>query len=46
MKADDIPLARGGKLTQEMIRFIAEVAKYFPGAEKDIVIIRKPNGGK
>jgi hypothetical protein len=42
MKASDMPLVRGGKLTPEMLRFIAEAAKYFPGCEKDIVVIRKP----
>lgn len=46
MKPSDIPLVRGGKLTSEMLRFIAEVARHFPGAEKDIVIIRKSKGEK
>jgi hypothetical protein len=42
MKKADIPLVRGGKLTEEMIAWIAEVARYFPGVEKDLVVIRKP----
>jgi hypothetical protein len=43
----EIPLVRGGKLTPEMLRFIVEVARYFPGTEKDIVIIiRRPKGEK
>jgi hypothetical protein len=44
MTASDIPLVRGEKLTPEMIRFIAECAKYFPGCERDIVVIRKSKG--
>jgi hypothetical protein len=43
IKASDLPLVHGaGKLTPEMLRFIDECAKYFPGCEKDIIIIRKP----
>jgi hypothetical protein len=40
---EDIPLIRGGKLTPEMLRFITEAAKHFPGCERDIIVIRKPN---
>jgi hypothetical protein len=42
MKASDIPLVRGEKLTLEMIAWIEKVSKVFPGVEKDIVIIHKP----
>jgi hypothetical protein len=45
MKASDIPLIRGGKLTPEMIAWIEKVSKVFPGVEKDIVVIRKPGSG-
>jgi hypothetical protein len=42
MKEADIPLVRGGKLTKEMIAWIDKVSKHFPGAEKELVTIRKP----
>jgi hypothetical protein len=45
MKPSDIPLVRGGKLTADILRFITECAKHYPGCEKDIIIIRKPGTG-
>jgi hypothetical protein len=42
MKETDVPLVRGGKLTQEMIAWIDKVSKHFPGAEKELITIRKP----
>ena len=42
MKEADIPLVRGGKLTEEMIAWIDKVSKHFPGVEKELVTIRKP----
>jgi hypothetical protein len=42
MKASDIPLVRGGKLTPEMVCWIEKVSMVFPDVEKDLVIIRKP----
>jgi hypothetical protein len=43
MQASDIPLVRGGKLPQEALCWLEEVERVFPGATKDIVIVRKPN---
>jgi hypothetical protein len=45
MKASDIPLVRGGKLTPEMIAWIEKVSKVFAGVEKNIVVIHKPGTG-
>ena len=42
MKAADIPLVRGGELTEEMVAWIDRVSKHFPGVEKELVTIRKP----
>ena len=42
MKEADIPLVRGGKLTEEMIAWINRVSKHFPGVERELVTIRKP----
>jgi len=41
MKRADLPLVRGGELSQEALRFIARVARFFPGCERDIIIIRQ-----
>jgi hypothetical protein len=41
MKAADILLVRGGKLTEEMIAWIDKVSNHFPGVEKELVTIRK-----
>jgi hypothetical protein len=41
MKEADIPLVRGGKLTHEMIAWIDNVLKHFPGVERELVTIRK-----
>jgi hypothetical protein len=41
MKQRDLPLVRGGKLPQRALDWIAHVAKYFPGAERDIIVIRR-----
>jgi hypothetical protein len=47
MKPSDIPLVvpRGEKLTPEMVAWVERVAKLFPGAEKDAVIVRRPGAG-
>jgi hypothetical protein len=47
MKHSDLPLVmpRSEKLTAEVLRFIAECAKYYPGCEKDVIVIRKPGTG-
>jgi hypothetical protein len=53
MKAIDVPLVvrkSGGTvkrtssndLTPEMLKFIAAIAKVWPGIEKDAVVIKKP----
>jgi len=44
MKQSDLPLVRplGAKLSPEALRFIAEVERVFPGATKDLIIVRKP----
>jgi hypothetical protein len=42
MTEADVPLVRGGKLTQEMIDWIDKVSKHFPGVENELVTIRKP----
>jgi hypothetical protein len=42
-KASDIPLVRGGKLPQGALRWFEEAERVFPGATKDIVIVRNPN---
>jgi hypothetical protein len=42
MKVSDIPLVRGGELPQEALRWLEEVERVFPGATKDIVIVRNP----
>jgi hypothetical protein len=44
IKASDLPLVHdAGKLTKEMLAWLTEVERVFPGSTKDIVIIRKPN---
>jgi hypothetical protein len=42
MKRGDLPLVRGGKLPEEALRWLAEVERVFPGATKDIIVVRKP----
>jgi hypothetical protein len=41
MKQSDLPLVRGGRLPQRALDWIAHVAKFFPGVERDIIVIRK-----
>jgi hypothetical protein len=43
MKQSDLPLARpiGARLPPEALRFIAEVARLFPGSERDLILIRE-----
>ena len=43
MNSQDFPLVRGGKLPKEALPWLAEVERVFPGATKDIVLVRKPN---
>jgi hypothetical protein len=42
MNERDFPLVRGGKLPKEALPWLKEVERFFPGATKDIVIVRKP----
>ena len=42
MKESDLPLVHGGKIPQEALRWLAEVERVFPGATKDMILIRKP----
>jgi hypothetical protein len=41
MKGTDTTLVRGCKLPKEALLWLVEVEKYFPGATKDIVIVRQ-----
>jgi len=41
MKEADVPLVRGGKLTEEMIAWIDRISKHFPGVEKELITIRE-----
>jgi hypothetical protein len=43
MSPNDFPLVRGGKIPKEALRWLAEVERVFPGATKDIIIIRHSN---
>jgi hypothetical protein len=40
LKKTDFPLVRGGKIPKEALRWLAEVERVFPGATKDIIIVR------
>jgi len=40
MKESDLPLVRGGKLPAEALPWLAEVERVFPGATKDIIVVR------
>jgi hypothetical protein len=40
MSPNDFPLVRGGKIPKEALRWLAEVERVFPGATKDIIIVR------
>jgi hypothetical protein len=44
LEEKDIPLIRGGKLSKEALRRLTEIEKHFPGATKDIVIVRRKQG--
>jgi len=41
--SNDFPLIRGDKIPPGALRFLAEVERVFPGATKDIILVRKPN---
>jgi hypothetical protein len=41
-QASMFPLVRGGKIPPEALRFLAEVERLFPGATKDLILVRKP----
>ena len=41
--SNDFPLIRGGKIPPAALRWLAEVERVFPGATKDIILVRKPN---
>jgi hypothetical protein len=41
LKEADFPLVRGGKIPKGALRWLAEVERVFPGATKDIIIVRK-----
>jgi len=38
----DFPLIRGGKIPPAALRWLAEVERVFPGATRDIILVRKP----
>jgi hypothetical protein len=40
LREADLPLVRGGKIPKGALRWLAEVERVFPGATKDIIIIR------
>jgi hypothetical protein len=42
IKQSDLPLVRpiGARLSSEALRWLAEVERVFPGATKDIIIVR------
>jgi hypothetical protein len=40
MKEGDFPLVRGGKIPKEALSWLAEVDRFFPGATKDIIMVR------
>jgi hypothetical protein len=40
---NDFPLVRDGTIPPGALRFLAEVERVFPGATKDLILIRKPN---
>ena len=37
----DFPLIRGGKIPPAALRWLAEVERVFPGATRDIIIVRR-----
>ena len=49
---NDFPLVRGGKIPPAALRWLAEVERVFPGATRDIIIVRRkptsptPRGGE
>ena len=42
-EGDYFPLVRGGKIPPAALRWLAEVERVFPGATKDLILVRKPN---
>jgi hypothetical protein len=40
MSPNNFPLVRGGKIPKEALPWLAEVERVFPGATKDIIIVR------
>lgn len=40
-KGDYLPLVRGGKLPHEAFKWLEEVERFFPGATKDLILIRQ-----
>ena len=38
---NDFPLVRGGKIPPAALRWLAEVERVFPGATRDIIIVRR-----
>jgi len=41
MKESDLPLVRGGKLPCDAFKWLEEVERFFPGATKDLILIRQ-----
>jgi hypothetical protein len=41
MKASELTLVRGGKLPKQALHWLSEVEKHFPGATKDIIVVRQ-----
>jgi len=44
MRQSELPLVRplGAKLSPATLRWLAEVERVFPGATKDLIMVRKP----
>jgi hypothetical protein len=44
IKQSDLPLVRpnGASLSPEALQWLSEVERVFPGATKDLIIVRKP----
>jgi hypothetical protein len=40
LKEADFPLVRGGKVPKGALRWLAEMERVFPGATKDIIMVR------
>jgi hypothetical protein len=41
LKEADFPLVRGGKIPRAALLWLAEVERVFPGATRDIIVVRQ-----